>query len=192
LASQRITVAKIGGLAGDVALQRLQAWSGARTTTNPNEWSTDQWPKYVRTEADDFANQLRAHSLTLPVVHFVEWVDMWSMGNIFEKWLRPPDCPMPLCVYADQFEIFAYRLPDEGRLARHLAAAGPRQFVEEDWFVARLLEAVEAWQELVEQAVLVVLRLTSGPLVSDEEVTASLRKAPDWLSGERRRSTGCA
>jgi hypothetical protein len=45
-----------------------------------------------------------------------------------------------------------------------------------------LREAVGAWQELVESAVLVVLRHVVGPSASDEEVKASLRTAPDWLA----------
>jgi hypothetical protein len=182
LASQRITVAKIGGVAADVALRRLQAWSAARQANDPNEWSPEQWPRQVRAEADDFADQLRAHGYTPPVVHNVEWADLWSMGDLFGRWLTPPDGPAPFVVHADQYEIFAYGLPDGGRLARHLAAAGPQQREETDWFIRRLREAIGAWQKLVERAALVVLRRVVGSSALDEEVTASLRRTPDWLS----------
>ena len=180
--SQRITVAKIGGLAADIVLQRMQEWSAARQTNNPNEWSPDQWPQPIRAEADAFANQLRAHAFAPPVVHFVEWADTWSMGDLFRRWLTPPDGPMPLAVFADQHEIFVYSMPDGGRLARHLVTVGPQQWTEANWFIARLHEAVETWQELVERALLVVLRYVVASSALDEEVTTSLQRLPDWLS----------
>jgi hypothetical protein len=182
LASQRVTIAKIGGLAADVALQRLREWSAARLTHDPNEWSPGQWPQHVREKADAFADQLRAHAFTPPVVHFVEWADTWSMGDLFARWLTPPDGPAPVVVYADRHTIFAYALPDGGHLAQHLATAGPQQWEEADWFIGRLREAVGAWDQLVERSALVVLRSVVGPSASDEEVTASLRTISDWLS----------
>jgi hypothetical protein len=85
-------------------------------------------------------------------------------------------------MYATRYQIFAYGLPDGGRLAQYLATAGPQQWTETDWFIRRLREAVEAWQDLVERAVLVVLRHVVNGSALDEEVTASLRINPAWLS----------
>jgi hypothetical protein len=182
LASQRITVAKIGGIAADIVLQRIREWSAARQADNPREWSCEQWPQDVRKQADTFGDRLRAHAFIPPVVHFIEWTDMWSMGDLFGRWLSPLDGPSPLAVHADRFEIFVYALPDGGRLAQHLANAGPQQWTESDWFIARLREAVSAWQEFVEQAVIVVLREVVGGSGLDEDVMASLKRIPDWLS----------
>jgi hypothetical protein len=182
LASQRITIAKLGGVSGDVVLRRLAEWSAARQADDPELWSPDQWPAEVRCEADDFAERLRTHGLVLPVVHFVEWADMWSMGNLFPRWLTPPDCPAPTGVHANRFEIFAYSLPDEGRLREYLASAAPQQWAETDFFVQRLREAVEAWNAFVDRAALVVLRFVVGGSALDEEVTASLQSCPAWLS----------
>ena len=182
MASQRITIAKLAGLSGNIALQRIAAWSSARTDDDPNLWSPEQWPDHMRQEADDFAERLRAHALALPVCHFVEWTDMWSMGDLFSRWLTPPNCSRPIGVHANRFEIFAYGLPDEGRLASYLAAAGPQQFSETDWFVARLQEAVSAWEKLVSRATLVVLRYVVTGSALDEDVAASLRTRPEWLS----------
>jgi hypothetical protein len=182
LASQRITIAKLAGVSGDIALQRLGDWSSARNVANPNLWSPEQWPAHVRAEADDFAERLRANGFALPVCHFVEWADMWSMGDLFSRWLTPPDCPRPMGVHADRFEIFGYALPDGGRLADYLAAAGPQQFTETDWFIARLLEVVSAWDKLVGNATLLVLRSVVGGTALDEEVTASLQTRAQWLS----------
>jgi hypothetical protein len=182
LASQRITVAKLAGESADLALQRLGKWSAARQSDDPNLWSPEQWPDDVRKEADDFAECLRAHGLTLPVIYFAEWADMWSIGDLFTRWLTPPDGSRLLGVHATRFELFAYGLPDGGRLAKYLANAGPQQFTETDWFIGRLREAIEAWQKLVERAALVVLRYVVDGSISDEEVTASLHNTPGWLT----------
>jgi hypothetical protein len=182
MASQRITVAKISGIAADIVLQRFREWSAARQTKSPHDWSSEQWPEDVRKQTDDFPDRLRLHGFAPPVVHFIEWADLWSMGDEFERWLTPSDGPAPMVVYADRFEVFAYALPDGGRLSRHLAGAGPQQNTESDIFVRCLGEAVVAWQELVRRAVVVVLRFVVHGTVLDEEVTASLENAPDWLS----------
>jgi hypothetical protein len=182
LATQRITVAKVGGTAADAVARRLRQWSAARLTTNPDEWSNEQWPEQVRHAADQFADQLRANGLAPPVVYFVEWADMWSMGDLFTDWLQPPDAPLPLIIHGDQFQLYAYGLPDGGRLAEHLAGAGPQQVPESEWLVGRLREAVGAWEGLVERSVLVVLRQTVGGSVSNEELLDSLDAVPSWLS----------
>jgi hypothetical protein len=182
VASQRITIAKLAGVSGDIALDRLAAWSAARNADDPNLWSPEQWPEHVRQEADDFAERLRASGFSLPVCYFVEWADLWSMGDLFPRWLTPPNSPKAIGVHANRFEMFAYSLPDGGRLADYLAAAGPQQFSETDWFIARLQEAASAWEKLAARATLVVLRNVVGGSALDEEVTASLNTPAPWLS----------
>ena len=103
------------------------------------------------------------------------------MGDLFARWLTPPEGLGPLFVCTAQYEMFAYSLPDEGRLARHLANAGSQQWPESDSYIARLREAVAAWQGLVERALLIVLRQPLGGSVSDEEIMAALQKKPDWV-----------
>jgi hypothetical protein len=116
------------------------------------------------------------------VIHFVEWADLCSMGDVYFRWLTPPNTSEPLYIHADRFEIYGYGLPDDGRLSHHLANAGPQQCEEYDWYVGRLSEAVGAWQQVVDRSVLVVLREVVGGLTMDEEVIASLDHLPDWLS----------
>ena len=87
------------------------------------------------------------------MIHFVEWIDRWSMGDLFHRWLTTSGGSFHLAVCADRFEVFGYALPDGGRLARHLAGAGRQQCPEADWLLRRLGEAVAAWQEIVEQTV---------------------------------------
>jgi hypothetical protein len=182
MATQRVTIAKVGGMAADVALLGLREWAGAREDADPDEWSSDLWPPSLRVRADAFADRLRAHSLSLPVIYFVEWSDLWSMGDLFSRWLTPSGGPSPFVIHADRFEIYGYALPDDGRLSHHLAMAGPQQFAESDQFVSRLYEAVGAWQELVEKSALIVLREVVGGLVTDDEIEASLSFVPDWLA----------
>jgi hypothetical protein len=182
MATQRITIAKIGGISADVALRRLREWAAARGDADPGEWSSDQWPSSVRAQVDSFADLLRANSLALPVIHFVEWSDLWSMGDLFRRGLTPPGGPPPLAIHGDRFEVYGYSLPDGGRLNRHLTTVGSEQFDEYDQFMGRLHEAVGAWQELADRAALIVLREVVGGLVTDDELTASLSLVPDWLS----------
>jgi hypothetical protein len=182
LASQRITVAKLGGVGADIVLERFRNWSEVRKVVHPHLWSPEQWPEDARRKADDFAERLRTHGFAPPVVYFVEWSDLWSMGDLFEHWLTPADGPMPHGIHANRYELFAYGLPDGGRLARYLASAGPQQWSETDWFIGRLRDAVEAWQALVDRAAIVVLRQVVDGSALDEEVKASLRSPPAWLS----------
>jgi hypothetical protein len=182
VATQRITVTKIGGAAADEILPKLREWSAARAAADRNASAREQWPPEVRRQADGLADHLRANSFASPVVYFAEWVDMWSMGDLFSQWLTPPDGPVPFAIHADRFEVFGYGLPDGDRLARHLAGAGPQQLAEQDWYVRRLREAVEAWQKLVERAVLVVLRQVMEGSVTDEEIRVSLEHVPEWLA----------
>jgi hypothetical protein len=107
---------------------------------------------------------------------------MWSMADEFPRWLSPPNCSRPIGVHANRFEIFAYGLPDGGRLANYLAGAGSQQFPETDCFVVNLQDAVSAWEKLVPRATLVVLRHVVGGSALDDEVTASLNTPAPWLS----------
>ncbi len=182
MASQRITIAKVGGVAADVLGGRLRRWAAAREAVGADEWSSEQWPSSIRVEVDDFAGQLRVRGCFLPVVHFVEWSDLWSMGDLFFRWLTPPGGSPLLIAYGDRFEVYGYALPDGSRLQRALTV-GPQQFPEYDQFVVRLREAAEVWEGLLEQAIIVVLREIVGGLVTDEELLGSMSVVPDWISG---------
>ncbi len=104
MAAQRITVAKLAGRSADVVLLRLEAWAAVRRASDPTEWSGEQWPPIVRRRADGFADRLRAHALSLPVVYFAEWADLWSMGDVFVDRLTPAGGPGPSIIHPDRFE----------------------------------------------------------------------------------------
>ncbi len=169
-------------MAAPVVMLKMQEWASARQSDDPSEWSSEQWPSDVRNRADAFADRLRSHALSLPVLYFAEWADPWSMGDLFTRLLSAPDGPHPSIIHANRFDVYGYGLPDRGRLAQHLARAGPQQFVESEWFVWHLQEAIRACQEQVDPAALVVLREVVGGLVTDEELGDSLPLVPDWLS----------
>jgi hypothetical protein len=105
------------------------------------------------------------------------------MGDIFERWLTPPESSSPLIIMANRYELFAYSLPDGGRLERHLTNSGTQECPESNWFVQRLLEATQAWNAVAERSVLIVLRIVSEASISDEEVTTSLGMVSKWISG---------
>ncbi|HEY2786906.1 MAG TPA: hypothetical protein VGJ05_18235 [Fimbriiglobus sp.] len=160
----------------------MKRWSSARQTNNPNEWSSEQWAPNVRDEANYFAYQLRSHAFASPVLFFAEWIDKWSMGDDFSRWLTPPGGQKALQVMTDEYQINSYALPDEGRLIQHLAAAAPQQHQEADWFIVRLREAIGAWENLADRATLIVLRHVHESSAIDQELAASLKELPDWLA----------
>lgn len=187
MALQRIAVAKIGGISADIILQRLREWSDARRTDTLDEWSSDQWPADVRLQADNFAKGLREHACELPIVHYVEWIDTWSMGDVFRRWLTPSDRLLPIEVHTGCYEVFGYALPDDGRLSEFLASHHSPDPAESQWFVRRLRDAIDARQELAASAVIIVLRQVISGSVLDSDVAASYEWAPDWISERKPR-----
>src|SRR5213080_430481 len=74
MATQRVTLAKIGGAAAETIANQFRLWQQARRD--------DEFPAEVQIALDEFAEILRAHSAELPVAYFSEWIDMWSMGDL--------------------------------------------------------------------------------------------------------------
>jgi hypothetical protein len=188
MASQRITIAKIGGEAGVAITSRFRRWAELRVFDDPMEWDSAQWPIEARREIDAFASTLRAHGHELPVFYFSEYVDFWSMEDVYSRWLSQPDRPRAIEVHCDRFQLWCYALPDGGSLADLLQRAPrlkrirERDSQEERWFTIQLLEAILAWSPMVEVAAVVVLREVFGGLVEDHEVDESLTIVPDWIA----------
>ena len=188
MASQHITIAKIGGVSGEAVMSRFRDWADARTLDDPYEWRPDQWPLVVRGEMEEFALGLRANAHLPPVVYFNEYVDMWSMGNLFSRWFPEDDEYRPIEVHADRFELCCYSLPDDGKLAEHLKSTlrrkriRERQPQEDRWFVVNLLEAALAWGVVVDNAAIVLLREVFDGCVLDDEIEESLAAIPEWIA----------
>ena len=171
MGSQRLTLAKIAGEAKTTVVDLFQRWT-----------STQDDLAAVRSSIDRFGVALRLHGSKLPVIYYDEWIDHWSMADLFDYWLAPPGVSTPPSVAGDRFEMWCYPLPDEGRFAARIAAATVPQFQEEGWFVSRLREVVEAWTPLTNTAAIVLLREVNNGLTTDEEVSSSLTEVPCWMS----------
>jgi hypothetical protein len=182
LASQRVAIAKIGGEASKKIRSLLSELAAARKVVDDLEWSMDQWQSFDRLKIDQFAEYLLAHACSLPVVYYVEWSDYWSMGDIFHYWLKPPGGFTPIILHGNKFEVFAYALPDDNFLARHLEGIKHQQFDEYDLLKTRLLEAVRSWDRIVNQSIIVLLREVFGGIITDEELLNSMNQDHDWIS----------
>lgn len=188
MASQRITIAKIGGASAAKVTSRFLDWANARTVDDPAEWSPEQWPVSARQEMDGFALALRSHGHIPPVIYFSEHVDLWSMGDVFDRWLTVEGEAQSIHLHADRFELWCYPLPDDGSLAKRLQASTRLKRIqnrhpqEERWFTMDLLEATLAWDGMTETAVLVVLREVLGGLVEDSELEESFGTIPEWIA----------
>ena len=188
MATQRITIAKIGGDAGMAVISQFREWSDARTIDDPTEWRPDQWPLSHRREMDAFAIALRANDHKPPVIFFSEYIDLWSMGDLFTRWFPGNDDHSLIQLHSDRYELWCYPLPDDGMLADHLRSLTShkrfrdRDSQEDRWFTLNLLEATLAWHAIVNAGAIVLLREVVGGLVEDSEIEESLTDIPEWIT----------
>ncbi|MBN2290792.1 MAG: hypothetical protein JXM70_00110 [Pirellulales bacterium] len=187
MASQRITIAKFGGASAAAVVSLFREWTDARKIDDPTEWSSDQWPVDVRHKMDTFALALRSNGHKPPVIFFNEYIDLWSAGY-FSRYFPTDDGHQLMELYSDRFQLWCYPLPDDSMLKDHLQHSTrlkrirERNPQEDRWFVINLLEAVFAWDPIVDTAAIVVLREAFGGLVTDEELEESLKDIPAWVA----------
>jgi hypothetical protein len=195
MASQRITIAKIGGASAAAVISQFRDWSAARNVDDPTEWRYDQWPTSVRRDIDAFASALRSNGHEPPVIYFSEHIDLWSMGDVFDRWLSPDDGDQPIQLHADRFQLWCYPLPDDESLASHLQRSTrlkrirERNPQEDRWFTMNLLEATLAWDGMVDPTAIIVLREVLGGLVMDSELEESLNDVPPWIAKRSANAT---
>lgn len=182
MATQRITLLKYAGVAGDEILRRLMAWSAARVSAAPLEWGEEQWPKKVRRDADELVKLLKTNAMQPPCLFSVEWLDTWSMFDQFHHWLIPAKPQQPIVVYGNRYQVHAYALPDGGRLKRRLAKAGKQQFEEYHWLATRLREAIRFGENVIDRAALILIREVLGGSLDDSELDEPLANLPAWLA----------
>ena len=185
MASQPVSIAKIVGDSSAVVTQRFHRWSAARTTDDRMEWSPEQWSIAIRRAIDECASQLRLHSHVPPVVYFNEHIDLWSMGDVFTRWLNTDASHQPIELHTDRYELWCYQLPD-GHLLENRLRSAQHEHQEERWLAKNLLEAVCVWQSNVDKSVIVLLREVVGGLLEDSDVERSLSVVPDWISSKPR------
>ncbi len=162
MATQRITIAKIGGEAAGLVARLF-----ARRQSGPAFGSL----------LDRFCTELRANCSMPPVIYFCEWIDPWLLGaqifgpmhddSDFEPTVRFQACCMT---------------PAE---ALDWAGRCGRQWPEQNWLAVRLSEAARAWESDVTEAVVVLIREVLAPTTEDQQVVASLGELPAWLANFR-------
>jgi hypothetical protein len=181
MATQRLIVIKVAGIATDSVMSCVSRWSAARTTSSQSEWGPEQWPDSVRQEIDRFVETLRTHAAILPILYYTEWVDMWSMGDVFGHRLNTSRDCRPTQLYGIRYEVYCHELAQLRRLNSSSSLIDAHASDETRWYFARLKEAADAWAPLVDRAVVLVIRQSLGGLVEDHEIEASLLEVPDWL-----------
>jgi hypothetical protein len=164
--TQRVTLAKIGGLAADAIERQFALWSSRRIG--------DSYPEHVRRSLDEFAISLCAHASKPPVVYFSQWIDMWSLGDL----LPGLGDDRAATIDGIKYQACCHRPPIRFRTT--IIGDDPPQ--ESNWLVNRLREAEDAWAELVPNYIIVVVREVVGGLVEDNEMDAAQEHVPDWLT----------
>jgi hypothetical protein len=162
MATQRLIVAKIGGRSALLVEELFRRWERRATE--------DRTPSEISSDVDEFAQQLIAHGHCPPILYFAQWIDLWSMGDL----VPGLGDKRAIVVAGRQFETCCHRPPIEMRWA----LIGGKQTQETRWLRGRIREAEMAWSKVVADGVIVVLREPLGALVTDEELTDSLRSIP--------------
>ncbi len=163
MATQRFTVAKVGGDAGRAVGERLRAWAALGDAERDAAVTA-------------FALGLRANAHVPPVVSFCEWADLWLMGDTLRSLVEGSG---GVYLVADRFSL---GVCDDLDAVRRLPRDG-WQYDEQAAFAARLREAADEWKLVVPDGVIVVVREVLGPSADDDEVRVSLAGVPGWLRG---------
>jgi hypothetical protein len=187
MATQRIIVAKIGGKAGLAAMQSLHDLRSSLNIVHDSNRHTSRRSGHPQA-LKAFAASLRLNGAVPPVIFFEEYVDMWSMGDFFERCLPRRRIPNIAKVVHGEFEVWGYRLPDGGllerqtkRLLRSKPAREPSG-QEQRWFLSSLLHALDAWDSVAGDAALIIVREVLGALLGDSEVKQAMEHVPQWVT----------
>jgi hypothetical protein len=122
------------------------------------------------------------------VLFFAEYIDFWSMGDVFQRCFPRRQSRNVIKVSQDEVEILGYRLPDRRALHRRgkrlLRAKTVREQAgqEQRWFLSIVLHALAAWEVVAHDGALVVIREVLGGLFEDADVEQSLEQVPQWAS----------
>jgi hypothetical protein len=160
MATQRLTVATVGGQGGRIVSTLFSRWQGLLKAP---DLAGD-----VSQAVGRFCELLRANCEILPILYFSQWIDRWLMGDMV---------PGPQAVRGDRVEVACLSATEAKAWAERCGS----QFDEHRFLAARLREAADAWQPLAGPLVVVVMREVIGPSALDQEITSSLAKVPNWL-----------
>jgi hypothetical protein len=176
MAVQQWTIMKIVGPAADDAAARMERWRSARRAEY--EGSSDELPEATRREVTRYLRQLAAHRFDMPVAYFSRHVDLWLAGGQEESHL-PKVLPS---VRHDEGELWAYQLPDRGRLVRrNEMLVRKAQFPEGAWLARRLLEAAAAYRTLWPATMILIDRQAVAASPDDGDLKVRAAHLPEWL-----------
>jgi hypothetical protein len=161
MATQRLTIATIAGVAGEFVLDRFREWQALH--------SAGKWSRELRSAVDQFHDRVKENQAVPPVIYFAEWIDHWSMGD---KILGQG------AVSGSRFEVWCGSLDEASKWAESCGD----QFQEDQWLRARLREAADAWQLLASAGKIVIFREVLDGSITDERIQTSLDDVPDWLT----------
>ena len=178
LAIQQWTILKLVGPAAEDASGRFDRWWKARRSDDLSCFTPDDWAASVRRSAATYFVRLIEHRWEMPVAYFSQHIDLWSAGGQIQCHLGGAKAH----VWHDAGELWCYRLPDRGKLAkRNGSAAKSSQFAESEWLAKRLIEAARAYDKLWPEAVLLINRQAVTASPTDEELKSNAAKLPKWI-----------
>jgi hypothetical protein len=181
---QKITVLKVAGASG----KKLQKWFSQikkKGEANAKEYRGVQITSAEHKKLlNHLIKALRDHNSQPPIVFYTEYVDFWSSGCVFGD-VFPKKQLNDFSFWFESTEIICYLLPDEKQLLKKLKKCSASRIAsipqETKWYWTILRLAVQAWEPLVPDATLIVIREILGGLVEDKEIESSLTAIPNWL-----------
>jgi hypothetical protein len=183
--NQKVTIAKVAGESGKkLWLDFSRFIKNGRI--DPEEHDGIQIPTVAhQKQILRLIDALRQNNSQPPIIFYSEYIDFWSNGYNFDEIF--PKIQSNLCQFwFKSTAICGYLLPDEDQLLNKLKKCSSSRnksiLQESKWYWTILRHAVQAWDPLVTNATLIVIREVLGGLVEDEEIEKSLTTIPEWLN----------
>ncbi len=158
--------------------EQICDWSEARTVTTTSEWSPEDWPMETRLEIDVFLDTLMREGFEPPILYRSEYVDCWSMGDVFWNAMEKANPNGGRQLQTGQHEIIANWVDSRKRI-EPLADAN----FETVRLYRHINDAAGAWGDLAERRLIVLVRTMLRGLWTDHEVAQALKTVPSWCNG---------
>ena len=181
MASQRMTLAKVGGLSASLLEQTIAHLAEAEHPPAIDDLYERKWSTSDRQSIDNLADSIKAHLYEFPVVYSTEWFDTWCMGDVYRSYLTPDLDFSPYRLEGDRHELHALTSAHSSTVARHITKKRRPRFQEETFLRTRLLECINSWGDTIPTFIIILIREPLGSLVCDSELEGLLDKAPSWV-----------
>lgn len=180
MASQRLLLIAVAGKLATKMWNDIVLWSDDRTPHDPEEWSHNDWSHEIQGQVNRFVCNLETFAHMPPVLYRSEHVDLWSMGDEILGSLSNGNQDVSRHLYTNEHELVA-------TWARDVRKRTPdaEMTPETLWLHHRVHEALNAWCEITEDRLLVLVRTVLSGLWSDDEISDVLQHLPDWYTETR-------